>query len=103
MLISVVEEGGRRAMLKDYRLQEAKQKLNSVKAELEQLGLEVNIEVSEGNPLQEIFAAALTFDISAIAIATDYRNSLLQWTVPSFANDLMRSSWFPVLLFSPKK
>ena len=48
-------------------------------------------------------SAALDFDISAIAIATDYRNSLLQWTVRSFANDMMRSSWFPVLLFSPKK
>ncbi|MEL6929890.1 MAG: universal stress protein, partial [Cyanobacteria bacterium J06600_6] len=64
---------------------------------------EVNTLVKQGDPLKEITAAALDFDISAIAIATDYRNNLLQWTVRSFANDVMRSSWFPVLLFSPKK
>jgi nucleotide-binding universal stress UspA family protein len=103
MLISVIEEGGRRAILKDYHLQEAREKLNLVKRELEQVGLQVNVEVREGNPLQEINQAALNFDLSAIAIATDYRNSLMQWTVPSFANDLMRSSWFPVLLFPQKK
>ena len=103
MLMSVVEEGRRTAMLDSHRLEEATEKLESVKAELEALGLEVNTEVRQGNPLQEIMSAALEFDISAIAIATNYRNTLLQWTAPSFANDLMRRSWFPVLFFSPKK
>ncbi|MBE9170591.1 universal stress protein [Pleurocapsales cyanobacterium LEGE 06147] len=103
MLMWVIDSSGRRGILADYRLQEAKEKLELVKAELEKLDLEVNLEVKEGNPQQEILAAALTFDISAIALATDYRNSLLEWTVPSFANNLLRSSWFPVLLFSPQK
>lgn len=103
MLMWVVDSSGRRGIPIDYRLQEAKEKLESVKAELEQLDLEVNLEVREGIPQQEILAAALTFDISAIAIGTDYRNNILEWTAPSFANDLLRSSWFPVLLFSPQK
>jgi nucleotide-binding universal stress UspA family protein len=103
MLISVMEEGGRTPMLAEHRLQEAKEKLASIKAELEELGLEVNTEVRQGNPIHEIMDAALEYDISAIAIATSQRNTLLQWTAPSFANDFMRSSWFPVVFFSQKK
>ena len=103
MLMTVVDDCGRKSVLAEERTQEAETNLQSVKTELEELGIEVNTLVKTGNPLQEITTAALDFDISAIAIATDYRNSLLQWTVRSFANDLMRSSWFPVLLFSPKK
>lgn len=103
MLMSVVDDCGRKSILAEERTKEAETDLQSVKAELEELGIEVNTLVKTGDPLQEITTAALDFDISAIAIATDYRNSLLQWTVRSFANDVMRSSWFPVLLFSPKK
>jgi nucleotide-binding universal stress UspA family protein len=103
MLVSVVEEGGRTSMLTEHRLQEAKEKLASIEAELEALGLEVNTEVRQGNPLHEIIDAALEFDITAIAIATNNRNTLLQWTAPSFANELMRRSWFPVVYFPPKK
>ena len=103
MLISVVEEGGRTAILSQNRLQEAKENIAKAKEELEAVGLEVNTEVRQGNPIPEILDAALEFDIGAIAIATDYRNTLLEWTAPSFANDFMRRSWFPVVFFSPKK
>ena len=103
MLMTVVEDSGRKSFLAEQRAEEATSNLKSVKEELEALDIEVNTLVKIGNPLQEITTAALDYDISAIAIATDYRNSLLQWTVRSFANDVMRSSWFPVLLFSPKK
>ena len=103
MLISVIDDCGRKSLVAEDRAKEAESELESVKAELEELGLEVNTLVKIGDPLQEITTAALDFDISSIAIATDYRNSLLQWTVRSFANDVMRGSWFPVLLFSPKK
>ena len=103
MLMSVIDDCGRKSVLAEQRVAEAETKIASVKEELEALDIEVNTLVKIGDPLQEITTAALDYDISAIAIATDYRNSLLQWTVRSFANDVMRSSWFPVLLFSPKK
>ena len=103
MLMSVVDDCGRKSVLAEQRVEESKKQLASVKEELEALNIEVNTLVKVGDPLHEISTAALDYDISAIAIATDYRNSLLQWTVRSFANDVMRSSWFPVLLFSPKK
>ncbi len=103
MLISVVDSVGRQAVLKEHRIQEAKEQLETVKAELEMLGIAVNTEVREGNPLHEIMDAALEFDITSIAIATSQRNSLLEFTAPSFANDLIRRSWFPVVFFSPKR
>ena len=99
----MVDDPGRRAILKESHVQEAKEKLESTKADLEQLGLEVNIEVREGNPLQEILDAALVHDISAIAVGDDYRNQLLEWTAPSFASDLLCRSWFPLLLFSSQE
>ena len=106
MLITVIDDSSRQAMfkeIKEHRVTEAAEKLKLVKTDLESLGIEVNTEVRIGNPLHEVMDAALEFDISAIAIATDYRNTLLEWTAPSFANDLIRSSWFPLLFFSPKK
>ncbi|MGK7872570.1 MAG: universal stress protein [Xenococcaceae cyanobacterium] len=102
MLCWVVDDGGREELLTDYHLQEAREKLESVKAELEELSLQVNVEVRQGNPLHEILDVALTFDISAIAVATNYRTNLLEWTVPSFANEVLHRSWFPILLFSEK-
>jgi nucleotide-binding universal stress UspA family protein len=103
MLISVIDDSGKKSILAAERSKQAQVKLESVKQELEALDIAVTTLVKTGDPLQEIATTALNFDISAIALATDYRNSLLQWTVRSFANDLMRSSWFPILLFSPKK
>ncbi|RMF21738.1 MAG: universal stress protein [Cyanobacteria bacterium J083] len=103
LLISVVEESGRARNMIPYRLKEAEAKLREIQQELVDLGLETQIKVTQGNPFQEILAAALDFDISAIAIANDYRSSLLEWTVPSLAENIMRNSWFPVLFFSPKK
>ncbi len=103
MLISVVDSVGRNAVLRESRLKETAEKLESAKAELEALGISVNTEVREGNTLHEIVATALEFDITAIAIAASKRNSLLEFTAPSFANDLIRRSWFPVVFFSPKK
>ncbi len=103
LLISVVDDSGRKSIMVEQRLQEAKEQLAAVKADLEQLDLEVNTLVKKGNPIQETLATALDYDISAIAIATDFGGNFLQWTVRSYASDLMRTSWFPVLLFSPKK
>lgn len=103
LLMWVVDDSVRRGMPLSHRVQEAQEKIQPVKAELEAVGLRVYTEVREGNPLLEVLAAAQTYDISAIAIGADYRASILEWTVPSFANEVLRRSWFPVLFFSPKK
>ena len=103
LLLWVIEEVGRTEVIPEQKVKDAKEKLNSVKAELEALDLEVEAEVRRGNPVHEILQAGVNFDISAIAIGYDYPFSLISWTVPSIASDLLRSSWFPVLFFSPQK
>lgn len=103
MLIWVVDQGARRAILEDYQVKEAQDKLEAVKAELEELGLEVNVEVQLGNPHEKILDAALKFDITAIAISSDNLGTLIEWPVRSFAGELMRRSWHPVLFFPPRR
>jgi len=103
MLIWVVDEGGRREIPKDYQLTEAQEKLQAVKAELEQVGLQVNTEVRLGNPFIEVLETAVDFDISAIAIASDNLGKIIEWPVRSFAGELMRRSWHPILFFPPQR
>ena len=99
----VVDEGGRREIPKDYQLREAQEQLNKVKAELEQLGLEVKTEVRLGEPHEEILEAASVFDTSAIAIASDNLGKIFEFPVRSFAGELMRRSWHPILFFPPQR
>jgi nucleotide-binding universal stress UspA family protein len=103
LLMWVVDEGGRRGVPRDYQLREAQEQLEPVKAELEQLGLQVNTEVRLGNPYEEILDAALEFDISAIAMASDNLGKLIEFPVRSFAGELMRRSWHPILFFPPQR
>jgi nucleotide-binding universal stress UspA family protein len=70
---------------------------------LEQLGLQVHTQVRLGNPYLEILDASLEFDISAIAIASDHLGKIIDWPVRSFAGELMRRSWHPVLFFPPQR
>jgi len=99
VLCWVVEDGGRREALADSRVQDAQKTLQSVKAELEALDLQVETQVRRGSPFVQIVEAASAFDISAIAISTDAQITLRDLTVPSVANELLRRSWYPVLTF----
>ncbi len=101
LLIWVLSEGGRRMLPREHQPQDAQEKLEQVKAELEQLGLQVDVEVRLGNPYEEILEAALVHDISAIAIASANLGNIIEWPVRSFAGELMRQSWHPVLFFPP--
>lgn len=102
-LIWVVDEVSRSEILSKHHLEEARVKLNKIKADLEKLGVEVRAKVKTGNPLNEVLDLAFEEDISAIAIAADREEGLLQWTVPSFAQELLHRSWFPLLFFTKKK
>lgn len=103
VLMWVIDQGGRRGIPQDYLLQEAPEKLKPIKADLEQLGLQVNAEVRLGNPYEQILEAATVFDISAIAIASDHLGKIFEFPVRSFAGELMRRSWHPLLLFPPQR
>ena len=103
LLCWVVDDARHRELPKDYQLQQAREQLSPIKAELEQLGLQVSVEVRLGNPLTEVLEVAQIFDISAIAISSGTLGRLLEWSIPSFAGELMRRSWHPVLFFPPQK
>jgi nucleotide-binding universal stress UspA family protein len=102
MLLTVVEEVTRAKELTKSKVEQAQSKLTELKQQLEGVALEVNTDVRNGDPVAETLKAALNFDISAIVIANDYDNNPLDWTVSSFASDILHRSWYPVLLFSPK-
>jgi nucleotide-binding universal stress UspA family protein len=98
-LIWVVEES-RQEALTVCRMQEAEAKLSILKSELEDLGWQVNVRIERGYPLLTILEAATNLDISAIAIAADSKVNLFQRAVPSFAEEFLRRSWFPLIFFS---
>jgi nucleotide-binding universal stress UspA family protein len=101
LLLWVIDDG-RKSIPDQYRAERATQELDSAKTELEALGLEVETEVRFGSFFLELVKVAEEYDISAIAIAHAARSALLNWTVPSAANEVLRRSWFPVLFFSPR-
>ncbi|QDZ40194.1 universal stress protein [Euhalothece natronophila Z-M001] len=100
-LFWVIQEGGRlpRETL-EARKQEAEKRITEVQKDLESVGLTVETRVEIGTPLLEIVKGVINEDVSAIAVGSDDRGGLLQWTLPSFANEVLRSSWYPVLFFS---
>lgn len=82
-------------------LQQAQTDLLPVKAELEQLNLQVQTEVRHGDPIAAIVKIADTEDISAIALTSDASSQRLEWFVTSFAGELLRRSLHPILFFPP--
>lgn len=98
LFLVVIDDVSRSDLIVENSVKDAQQKSEVVKKELESLGLEVEVIVTTGNPLQETLKAALTHDIHAIAIADD-QDSLLDWTVKSFTQEVLHRSWFPVVFF----
>ncbi|MGB3496467.1 MAG: universal stress protein [Elainellaceae cyanobacterium] len=97
----VVDDVGRRGLqdVQEYQVQQAESKIASVTAELEMLNLKSESDVLRGSALAEILNVAIEKDISAIAISSESMGKLLEWSVPSFAGELMRQSMHPVLYF----
>ncbi|NBD33095.1 MAG: universal stress protein, partial [Cyanobacteria bacterium] len=101
ILLWVISEGGRLPeQTLQNRKEEAEKRIAQVKKDLESIGVKVSTQVRMGNPTLEILNGVLTEDVSAIAVGSDDRGGLLEWTVQSLANEILRSSWYPVLFFS---
>lgn len=82
-------------------MKEAKAKLAAAKAELERPNLVVTAEVDFGEPILKVLEYAVDYDITAIAIASDTMGKFVEWSKGSFAGEIMRRSWHPVLFFPP--
>lgn len=101
LLVWLVEDSGRRDFSVENRLEKGRQKTETVKGELEALGLQVETVVqSSSNVLTTALDIALERDISAIAVGACKGGGFLKWTLPNIAQDVLHNSWFPVLFFS---
>ncbi len=98
LLIWVVEEGGHRDV--KYEVEKAKRELETVKVDLLSLGLAVETEVRQGEVMPQLAEAACVHDISAIAVACRRKNKLVEWSAPSTSNQILRTSWHPILYFA---
>lgn len=97
-----VLDGSRRDLPVEPRIQAAKAALQAVEAELTPLGLKVEpTEVRQGDPIAEILEAARMGNVSAIATSSGSIGRA--FAVPSFAAELLRRSWHPLIFFPPKR
>ncbi|MEB3358700.1 MAG: universal stress protein [Synechococcales bacterium] len=101
LLIWVVDGVGRKGLqdVRDFQLREAEEAIATVKADLEDLDLKVDALVRRGTAISEVIETALEYDVSAIAIASDSLGNFLEWSIPSFAGEVLRRSWHPVIYF----
>jgi nucleotide-binding universal stress UspA family protein len=95
----VLESSGRREIPMKILPQQADETLAQIKADLEGVNLQVETEVREGSSVTTILEIAAMADISAIAVSSGTIGKLQEWLVSSFAAEILRQSWYPVLFF----
>ena len=100
LLVSVIDDSSREEIVAANRLEQAREKLEQVGAELEALNLQVDRSIRKGNPLQQIAEVALSNNVSTIALASRDHHSLFDALLPRFANQLLHLSWIPILWFA---
>ncbi len=105
LLFRSVDDVNRKGLrdMQSYKLQEAEDSLTAVKPQLEELGLSVETLVRQGQGIPQLLHTAMEYDITAIAISSDSFGKLIEISSPSFAGELLRRSWHPVLYFPPER
>lgn len=98
MLAWIIDAGILKDVPKDSLLKEAHEKLGTIKAELESLDLQVDIEVRLGEPVPDILEIARMSDICAIAVGGKNLGGSWDW-VRNFTRDILRGSSEPVIFF----
>ncbi|MBD2088887.1 universal stress protein [Microcoleus sp. FACHB-1515] len=97
----VVRDGNRRDVSIEPLLDQAKAELLPVQSQLQQLNVQVETEVRQGDPIAAILTIADTRDTSAIVLTSDASSQRFEWFVTSFAGELLRRSLHPILFFPP--
>jgi nucleotide-binding universal stress UspA family protein len=101
LLCWAYQSSGRRDVPKQAFPAESSAKLAAAQTELAALGLQVQTAVLEGSAVPEMMMAAQERDISAIAISSSTLGKLIEISSPSFAGEILRRSWHPVIYFPP--
>ncbi|MEM9771018.1 MAG: universal stress protein [Cyanobacteria bacterium P01_D01_bin.73] len=99
VLIRIVAEPARNVSVDDNLLAEAKTSLVEAAKPLQELGLDVECQVKTGEFVSTLLDSAQGQDISAIVIASRKRNPILELSVPSKTNKILRRSLYPLLFF----
>ena len=101
MLCWVLEKSGRKEVSLLPKAKDCTESLQALQQRLENLKLQVNIDVRQGNAIAEIQTVALDFDISAIVVSSKHFGRLWELSIPSFAGEMVRRSWHPILFVPP--
>ncbi|NJR39739.1 MAG: universal stress protein [Leptolyngbyaceae cyanobacterium CSU_1_4] len=99
----VYQSLGRRNLPKVEFPEASTAKLAEAQKDLQAIGLQVSTEVIEGTAIHEVLMTAQEQDISAIAISSGSLGKLIEISSPSFAGEILRRSWHPVIYFPPAK
>jgi nucleotide-binding universal stress UspA family protein len=86
----------------DQQCQQAQTALTAASVDLRDLDLDLETQIRSGNSVQEVQLAAQEQDISAIAVSSKNVGKIWEWSIPSFAGEILRGSWFPVIFFPPE-
>jgi nucleotide-binding universal stress UspA family protein len=103
LLYWIIEGGKYTELLENCITPAIRQKIELVQSELQALGLEISSEIVQGQPVPLTLNAATERDISAIACSSGSFGTVVEWSIPSFASEILKRSWHPVLYFPPKK
>ncbi|MBD2164764.1 universal stress protein [Calothrix membranacea FACHB-236] len=95
----VIDNSGRQERPPKILPQQAQATLSQIQADLEGVNLQVKTEVREGNSINQILETAFMADISAIAVSSETIGKLQEWLISSFAGEILRQSWYPVIFF----
>jgi len=85
------------------KLAEAEATITATAQRFTALGLETLTEVRTGDSIAEMNKMASEGGVSAIAVTAHSLPKFLEWSRPSFPNQLLRSSLHPVLFFPPQR
>lgn len=95
----ILENSDRQRITHKITPQQAHETLSTMKADLESVNLQVDTEIREGNCVTEFLDIAIMADISAIAVSSGTIGKLQEWLISSFAAEILRRSWYPVIFF----
>jgi nucleotide-binding universal stress UspA family protein len=98
-----VVETTRRGISVPEKLAEAEAKIAATGQRFAAFDLTVTTEVRTGDPIAEMIKMASEGGVSAIAVTAHSLPKFLEWSRPSFPNQLLRSSFHPVLFFPPQR
>lgn len=103
LLCWVLEKTGKKNLGLQPQSADCEQSLQGVKQRLETSDLQVETQIRHGNAIAEIEAVALESDTSVIVVSSRHFGRLLELSIPSFAGEILRRSWHPILFVPPAR